>query len=138
MDTPIWLKPEDRPDDSFDDQTVNRVELVGYVGQDPELRFTRNEELVVTFSLATHRLLRNGEGLVTQLTDWHRIVARGEVAGTASQIRKGALVKITGQLRTRSWETRQGEQRIAIEVNAWTLNQVRRAPVFRQVPLPLR
>jgi single-strand DNA-binding protein len=137
MSGPAWLKPDDRPDATHDDPTFNRVELVGYIGQDPEVRHTRRQELIVTVGLATHRLFRDGGGEVTQITDWHRVVAEGGLAEQAADLRRGALVKVVGRLRTRSWETRRGERRVRTEVLATEIRQVRRAPVFRQAPLPL-
>jgi single-strand DNA-binding protein len=137
MNESSWLKPEDRPSATSDDPTINRVELVGYVGADPELRRTAAQELIVSFGLATHRLFRSPGGEVTQITDWHRVIVEGDLATTAAELRRGALVKVQGRLRTRSWETRRGERRTRTEVIASDLRQVRRAPVFRQTTLPL-
>jgi single-strand DNA-binding protein len=137
MNQSSWVKPEDRPSATGDDPTINRVELVGYVGADPELRHTVAQELVVSFGLATHRLFRSRGGEVVQITDWHRVIAEEDLAAMASVLRRGALVKVHGRLRTRSWETRRGERRTRTEVIASQLRQVRRAPVFRQTTLPL-
>jgi single-strand DNA-binding protein len=137
MNESPWLKPEDRPSAASDDPTINRVELVGYVGADPEQRHTTTQELIVWFGLASHRLFRSHGGEISQITDWHRVIAEGELAAIAAELRRGALVKVHGRLRTRSWETRRGERRTRTEVIASEIRQVRRAPVFRQTTLPL-
>lgn len=136
MYPPTRLKPDDSPGVSFQDATVNRVELVGYLGQDAELRYTSAGAPVVTLSLATHRWHRDGAGDLVEFTDWHRIVARDELAEVAKDFRRGALVKAVGHLRTRSWEGPRGERRIRTEVLASEVRQIRRGPVARQTPLP--
>jgi single-strand DNA-binding protein len=137
MNEPSWFKPEDRPAPGAHDPTINRVELVGYVGQDPEVRHTPTYEMVVSFGLATHRLDRGADGEIIQRTDWHRIVTEGEQAVLAADLRRGALVKVAGRLRTRSWATARGDRRVRTEVIASELRQVRRAPRFQQASLPL-
>jgi single-strand DNA-binding protein len=137
MNEPSWFKPEDRPAHGIHDPTINRVELVGYVGQDPEVRHTQEQQMVVSFGLATHRLDRDADGEIVQRTDWHRIVTEGEQAVLAADLRRGALVKVAGRLRTRSWETPRGDRRVRTEVIASELRQVRRAPRFQQASLPL-
>src|SRR5215203_7313495 len=91
VNAPTWFKPEDRPSPRCDDPTINRVELVGYVGQEPEQRRTSQQELIVSFGLATHRLLQGSDGDTKQLTDWHRVIADGAVAMAAAELRRGAL-----------------------------------------------
>ena len=137
MNAPTWFKPEDRPSPACDDPTINRVELVGYVGQEPEQRRTSQQELIVSFGLATHRLLQSSDGDTRQLTDSHRVIADGAVAMAVADLRRGALVEVVGRLRTRSWETRRGERRMRTEVIAAEVRTVRRAPLFRQASLPL-
>jgi single-strand DNA-binding protein len=137
MNAPSWFKPDDRPGPAAADPTVNRVELVGYVGGDPEVRHTRELRLVVSFGLATHRLDRDAAGDIIERTDWHRIVIDGDQAAVAAELRRGALVKVAGRLRTRSWETTRGDRRVRTEVIASEVRQVRRAPGFRQATLPL-
>ena len=137
MNEPAWFKPEDRPAHGIHDPTINRVEPVGYVGQDPEVRHTQEQQMVVSFRLATHRLDRDADGEIVQRTDWHRIVTEGEQAVLAADLRRGALVTVAGRWRTRSWETPRGDRRVRTEVIASELRQVRRAPRFQQASLPL-
>lgn len=136
MSITSWLKPEDRPGPDLDD-TVNHVELIGYVGQDPETRFTARGERVVSLRIATHQLQRDQRGDLLEVTEWHRVVATDALAESAADLRRGALIKVAGRLTTRHWETPRGERRSRTEVVATAVRQIRRGPIVRQVPLPL-
>ena len=120
-----------------DDPTVNRVALVGYLGDDPEIRYLPSGEPTVTLSLATHRAYRNERDELVEATDWHRVVASGASVRIAQAARRGALLKVTGRLRTRSLETQRGERRVRTEVVAIEIQQFRRGPASSQVRLPL-
>ena len=86
-------------------RTINRVELLGRVGADPELRRTQNGTAVVQLRLATDR--RNGEG-ETQ-TDWHTVVCWAKQAeAVAEYVRTGERVYVSGRLQQQSWETDAG------------------------------
>ena len=96
-------------------RTINRVELLGRVGVDPELRQTQNGTSVVQLRLATDR--RNGEG-ETQ-TDWHTVVCWAKQAeAVAEYVQKGERVYVAGRLQQQSWETDAGERRNRIEIHA--------------------
>ena len=72
--------------------TMNKVILIGRLGRDPENRLTSNGTPVANFSLATN-YMRGGNGQKEELTEWHRIVAFGKMAGHCAQyLRKGRLV----------------------------------------------
>lgn len=85
-------------------KTVNRVVLVGNVGNDPDVRETGSGTPVAHVSLATHRVFRrNGE--VTKRTDWHRLTFWRRLAETAEQyVRKGAKLYVEGHLEYGSYE----------------------------------
>ncbi|MYB23241.1 MAG: single-stranded DNA-binding protein [Chloroflexi bacterium] len=96
-------------------RTINRVELLGRVGADPELRQTQGGTAVVQLRLATDR--RNGEG-ETQ-TDWHTVVCWAKQAeAVAKYVRTGERVYVSGRLQQQSWETDAGERRSRTEVHA--------------------
>ena len=96
-------------------RTINRVELLGRVGTDPELRKTQNGTAVVQFRLATDR--RNGNE--DPQTDWHTVVCWDKQAEAVAQyVHKGERVYIAGRLNHHTWETDSGERRSRTEVHA--------------------
>ena len=96
-------------------RTINRVELLGRVGSDPELRHTQGGTAVVQLRLATDR--RNGDGETR--TDWHTVLCWAKQAeAVAEYVRTGERVYVAGPLQQQSWETDAGERRSRIEVHA--------------------
>ncbi len=98
---------------------VNKVILVGNLGNDPELRHTPNGRPVASFSIATTDLWTNKEGQQETRTEWHRIVAWGRLAEICKEyLSKGKQVYIEGRLQTRSWEDQNGQTRRVTEIVA--------------------
>jgi len=96
-------------------RTINRVELLGRVGSDPELRHTQAGTAVVQLRLATDRRRENGN----DETDWHTVVAWAKQAeAVAEYVRKGERVYVAGRMQQQSWETDGGERRSRTEVHA--------------------
>lgn len=95
---------------------MNKVFLLGRLGDHPEIRYTLNGTPVAHFSLATNEIYsQNGEKEVH--TEWHRIVAWGKLAEQCGlYLNKGSKVFIEGKLRTRSFETRQGQIKKITEI----------------------
>lgn len=94
----------------------NRVELIGNLTRDPELRYTPNGAAVVTFGLATNRTYVT-EGERKEEVDFHRLVAWNKLAELCNQLlKKGNRVFISGRLQTRSWEAQDGQQRQVTEI----------------------
>jgi single-strand DNA-binding protein len=94
--------------------SLNNVQLIGFVGRDPETRYMTDGTAVVNFSLATSFKKRDG----TEETEWHRIAAYERIAEIISEgVRKGSCVYIAGRLRTRKWED-DGKTRYATEIVA--------------------
>lgn len=94
----------------------NRVELIGNLTRDPELRFTPNGAAVCTFGLATNRTFVS-EGEKREEVDFHRLVAWNKLAELCNQLlKKGTKVFISGRLQTRSWEGQDGIQRQTTEI----------------------
>lgn len=99
--------------------SLNRVELIGNLGRDPEVRATPGGDSVANLSLATNRRWRDAAGELQEATDWHRIVIWGDRAEAAAKyLRRGSLVYVEGRLSTRSWEDEDGTKRHATEVVA--------------------
>ena len=97
---------------------VNKVILVGNLGQDPEVRYMPNGGAVANITLATSESWRDkATGEMKEQTEWHRVVLFGKLAEVASEyLRKGSQVYIEGQLRTRKWTDQSGQDRYPTEV----------------------
>ena len=97
---------------------VNKVILVGHLGQDPEVRYMPNGGAVANLTLATSETWRDKQsGELRENTEWHRVVMFGKLAEVAGEyLRKGAQVYIEGQLRTRNWQDDAGVTRYVTEV----------------------
>lgn len=97
---------------------VNKVFLIGNLGQDPETRYTPNGNAVVNMNIATDESYKdkNTQQLVPK-TEWHRIVLFGKIAEVAGQyLKKGSKVYIEGKLQTRKWQGQDGQDRYTTEV----------------------
>ena len=97
---------------------LNRVQLIGRLGRDPEVRHTPTGKKVTSFSLAVDRRWRSSEGEIKDATDWFQIVAWGRLGEICSQyLSKGRLVYVEGRLQTDRYE-HQGETRYFTRVIA--------------------
>ena len=98
---------------------VNRVILVGRLGQDPEVKMTSDQRQIVNFSLATGERRKDANGNWTEHTEWHRIVCFGKLAEIVSQyLKKGREVYIEGRIRTNKWQDKDGNARYTTEIIA--------------------
>lgn len=97
---------------------VNKVILVGNLGQDPEIRYMPNGGAVANMTLATSESWRDKQsGEMKEITEWHRVVLFGKLAEVAGEyLKKGSQVYIEGQLRTRKWQDQSGQERYTTEV----------------------
>ncbi len=84
---------------------VNRVQIMGNLGADPEMRYTPTGRAVTNFRVAVSRRWRDSEGQLQQRVEWFRVVTWGRQAELANQyLQKGAPVYVDGRLQTRSYE----------------------------------
>lgn len=97
---------------------VNKVILVGNLGNDPEIRYLPSGGAVANITLATSESWRDKEtGEQKEQTEWHRVVLFGKLAEVAGEyLRKGSQVYIEGQLRTRKWTDQSGQEKYTTEV----------------------
>ncbi|MEY4474827.1 MAG: hypothetical protein RL248_594 [Pseudomonadota bacterium] len=97
---------------------VNKVILVGHLGQDPEVRYMSNGGAVANITLATSENWRDkATGEQKEKTEWHRVVLFGKLAEVAGEyLRKGSQVYIEGALQTRKWQDQSGQERYTTEV----------------------
>ena len=104
--------------------SVNKVILLGRLGQDPELKYTPSGAAVCNFSMATSETWNDkNTGQKQERTEWHRIVVWGKLAELCNQyLAKGRQSFVEGRLQTRSWDDQQtGQKRYTTEINATTV-----------------
>lgn len=98
-------------------RSLNRVQLIGNLTRDPELRYTPSGTAVCSFGLATNRSWNTDSGEKHEETEFHRIVAWNKLAELCSQfLVKGRKVYVEGRLQTRSWTGQDGQQRSTTEI----------------------
>jgi single-strand DNA-binding protein len=98
---------------------LNKVQLTGRLGADPEMRFTPQGHAVTTFRVASNRSWRSSDGEAHEDTEWFRVVAWNKLAEICNQfLAKGARVYVEGRLQTRQWQDQEGQQRHSTEVIA--------------------
>jgi single-strand DNA-binding protein len=99
--------------------SLNKLTIIGNVGNEPEMRFTPNGKPVTSFSVATNWLYTSSEGERRQETEWFNVVAWNRLAEQCNQfLAKGRLVYVEGRIHTRNWEGQDGQQHTRIEVIA--------------------
>ena len=98
---------------------INKVIIVGNLGQDPEIKYTAGGAAVTTLSIATSDSWKDKEsGMDQERTEWHRVVLWRRLAEIAGEfLKKGSKVYIEGQLQTRKWE-QEGQTRYTTEIIA--------------------
>lgn len=99
---------------------INKVILIGNLGQDPECRFTPSGTAVANLNLATSDTWMDKQsGQKQERTEWHRVVMFNKTAEIAQQyLKKGAKVYIEGRLQTRKWQDQNGQDRYSTEIVA--------------------
>jgi single-strand DNA-binding protein len=102
--------------------SVNKVILLGRLGQDPELKYTPGGSPVCNFSLATTESWTDKAGQKQEKTEWHRVVVWGKLAELCNQyLAKGRQAFLEGRLQTRSWDDKDGNKRYTTEILASTV-----------------
>ena len=99
---------------------INKVILVGNLGNDPEVRHTANGTAVTTISVATGETWKDKQtGQPQERTEWHRVVFFNRLAEIAGEyLRKGSKVYVEGSIRTQKWQDKEGQDRYTTEIVA--------------------
>jgi len=98
---------------------INKVILIGNLGQDPELRYTGSGTAVCNMRIATSESYKDRDGNQVENTEWHTVVAWSRLAEICGEyLKKGRQVYIEGSLQTRQWEDRDGNTRYSTEIKA--------------------
>jgi single-strand DNA-binding protein len=99
--------------------SLNKITIIGNVGNEPEMRFTPNGKPVTSFSVATNWVYTSPEGERRQETEWFNVVAWNRLAEQCNQfLAKGKLVYAEGRIHSRKWEGQDGQTHVSIEVIA--------------------
>lgn len=97
----------------------NKVQLIGHVGQEPEIKNLEGEKKLATFSIATSDSYTNDKGEKVEQTEWHKVIAWGKLAEIIEKyVTKGKEIAIEGKLTHRSYDDKNGEKRYMTEVVA--------------------
>lgn len=97
---------------------INKVILIGNLGQDPEIRYTQNNTAIANLSIATSETWKDKQtGEPREQTEWHRCVAYRRLAEIAGEyLKKGSKVYVEGRLQTRKWQDQSGQDRYTTEI----------------------
>jgi single-strand DNA-binding protein len=100
--------------------SLSKIQIIGNLGRDPELRYTPNGRPVATFSVAVNQATKNQQtGEWVEATDWFRVSVWGDRAErSAENLRKGSRVFVDGRFRTREYETNDGRKGTSLDVTA--------------------
>ena len=114
--------------------SVNKMIIVGNLGSEPEMRFTPNGNPETSFRVATNWRFTNSQGERREETEWFTVVTWNRLAEQCNQfLTKGRLIYVEGRLRTRNWESQDGEKRFRNEIVADNVTFLDRQA---SVPLP--
>jgi single-strand DNA-binding protein len=98
---------------------LNKVQIIGHLGKDPEMRYTPSGRPVTTFSVAVSRSWNSADGERHAETEWFNVVAWGNLAEICKQyLVKGQQVYIEGRLQTRRWDDKEGQKHTSVEIVA--------------------
>ena len=107
--------------------SMNKVIVIGNVGNDPEMRYTPNGAAVTSFRVATNRRWTSADGEQHEETEWFRVNAWNRLAETCNQyVTKGMKVYVEGRLQSRPWISNEGEPRAGNEINAFEVQFLNR------------
>lgn len=101
---------------------INKVILVGNLGQDPEIKYSPQGTAIANFNIATTERRKDKDGNWVDHTEWHRIVAFGNLAQNCGQfLKKGRQVYVEGSIASRQYKDKQGQDRTVYEIRANTI-----------------
>jgi single-strand DNA-binding protein len=104
---------------------VNKVIIVGNLGNDPEIRYMPNGNAVANLSIATSESWKDQQGAQQERTEWHKVTMYRRLAEIAGEyLKKGSQVFIEGKLQTRKWQDQQGNDRYTTEIIADNMQMI--------------
>lgn len=101
---------------------LNKVQIIGRLGKDPETKYLPNGTAVTNVSIATTERWKGKDGSKQEKTEWHKVVFWGRIAEIAGEyLAKGSLAYVEGKLETRKWQDQGGNDRYTTEIKAHEL-----------------
>ena len=98
---------------------LNKVQIIGRLGRDPELKYAQSGMAICNFNVATDESYKDNDGNKVDRTEWHKIIAfQKQAENCANYLAKGSLVYVEGSLTTRKWQDQQGQDRYTTEIKA--------------------
>lgn len=121
--------------------SLNKAQIIGNLGQEPEIRYTKSGSPVANLSIATSEKWKDKQsGEPREATEWHRVVLFGRQAEVAAEyLHQGSKVYIEGQIKTRKWQDQQGQDKYTTEIHGRQLimlNKVEGQPQSTQQQQP--
>jgi single-strand DNA-binding protein len=99
--------------------SVNKVLIIGNLGNDPETRYLPSGDAVTNVSIATTETWKDKDGQKKEATEWHRVAFFGKLAEIAGEyLKKGSSVYVEGKIQTRKWQDKDGQDRYSTEIRA--------------------
>jgi single-strand DNA-binding protein len=115
--------------------TLNKVQLIGNLGRDPEVRYTPNGSAVVNVSMATTSVYTDKAGERQEDTEWHRVTFFGRLAEIVGEyMKKGRPMYVEGRLQTRKWE-KDGQDHYTTEIVATDMQMLGTKPEDSKTPI---
>jgi single-strand DNA-binding protein len=97
--------------------SLNKVQIIGNVGRDPEVRYTADNRAIANITVATSETWTDKGGQKQEKTEWHRVVVFGKLAEVVEKyLKKGSSVYFEGKLQTRKWQGQDGQDRYTTEI----------------------
>lgn len=116
---------------------MNQVTILGRIGKDPEHKTFGTDNEVCNISVATDESYKKQDGTKVEQTEWHNVVFYGKLAGVINKFfKKGNRILVTGKLRTRSWDDKEGVKRYTTEINASGFEFIDKAEVKQEYTPP--
>lgn len=99
--------------------SLNKIQIIGHLGRDPEVRYLPNGDAVSNFSVATTEKWKNQAGEQQEATEWHRVTAFAKLAEIVGKyLKKGSQVYIEGKIQSRKYQDKDGNEKVSVEIRA--------------------
>lgn len=99
--------------------SLNKIQIIGHLGRDPEVRYLPNGDAVSNFSVATTEKWKNQAGEQQESTEWHRVTAFAKLAEIVGKyLKKGSQVYIEGKIQSRKYQDKDGNEKVSVEIRA--------------------
>lgn len=109
--------------------SLNKVQIIGRLGQDPEIRYTASGTAVCNISVATTDNYKDAAGNKKEATEWHRVVLYRGLAERAERLlKKGAQVYVEGRIKTEKWQDKDGQTRYTTKIEGTEMKALGKAP----------